>query len=159
MNTVKGSDLAKYIISRCLEKNCPTTNLRLQYYLYLSRIEYFKRYKKELCDTEMVCREYGPTSLDVYYDYTMFSGNHILLRYDVKLPEDVKSVVDDIIRKYHDIEIYKLIKECKKSNSPYSMALEKYPMYPKITLNIIESYIESELILNIIKSFTKLEKE
>ncbi len=107
----------------------------------------------------MVCREYGPTSLDVYYDYIMFSGNHILLRYDVELPEDVKRVVDEVIRRYHDVEIYRLIKECKKPGTPYSMALEEYPMYPKITLNIIESYVESELILNIIKSFTKLEKE
>lgn len=159
MNTVKGSDLAKYIISRCLEENCPTTNLRLQYYLYFSRIEYFRRCKKELCDTEMVCKKYGPTSLDVYYDYSMFSGNYILLRCDVELPEDVKSVVDDIIQKYHDIEIYKLIKECRKPGSPYSMALEECPSYPKITLNIIRSYVESEVILDLIKSFMRPEKE
>lgn len=73
----RASDIARYIIERCKEKDRPISNLKLQKILYFVQAEFLAA-KGQPCFAEAIeAWDFGPVVPCVYYEYRMYGGANI----------------------------------------------------------------------------------
>lgn len=93
------SELAKYIIVKCLEDNHPINNLTLQNMLYYIRKQ-FIAIGLTIFSEPIEAWKFGPCVPSVYYKYCGHGASKIYSKYpeiDISLDEDNKKLLDDCI--------------------------------------------------------------
>ena len=117
------SRIAKYIVKEALKRKMPVTNLKLQKLLYFVQGVHLFMHEKVAFPDEIIAWQYGPVVKDVYYEYSIYGANDIILIdknekiiLSMRLKKLVSFVLDDLLR-YSDIA---LVKETKKEGSPWS---------------------------------------
>ena len=73
----KASDIAKYVVQMCCEKDKPISNLQLQKILYYVQGYFFKKFKECAFDEKIYNWTYGPVVPDVYFEYNIYGGQKI----------------------------------------------------------------------------------
>lgn len=90
-------EIAKYIISKCVTDQKPISNLQLQGILYCVQKEFLRREEIAFEDDfeAWVC---GAVIPKVYYRFCGFGAMPITSRYDVDIDEEIKQIIDDVIK-------------------------------------------------------------
>lgn len=94
---MKGLKVARYIVEKCYRDGKPITNLHLQKILYFVQGEYYHATGEFLIDDDFLAWQYGPVLREVYDEYSWHYSSRIYETYDVKIDEDILTVIDPII--------------------------------------------------------------
>ncbi len=93
-------EVAKYIITRCLEDGCPISNLKLQKVLYFLWVDFYRETHRYLFFDEICAWQLGPVIPDVYYEYCPHAGRPIFIQYEANITDVDKMVLDRLIQSY-----------------------------------------------------------
>lgn len=129
--------IASYVIMRSNELGYEINNLKLQKILYFLQAEYLTESGKRLFDETMEKWKYGPVTPSVYHEYKTFGANAILTEdiktiirlpkgdekpnffnmfikedlEEIKIAEEDKQIVDDLLRKIGNEDAFSLVRE------------------------------------------------
>ena len=116
-------DLAKYIVTKCVNDGTPITNYRLQMMLYLIQLSVIKGTGHlAFCD-DMEAWNWGPVIPEVYYAMCGSGALPILDTFKVEnepLGRE-KTIIDSVIEGKQSLASYELTEEVKKEGSPWEM--------------------------------------
>lgn len=90
-------DIAKYIINKCVADDWAVSNLQLQKILYFSFGEYLTKKNQCLFQEPFLAWKYGPVVENVYNNYRCYGASKIYDAYEIRLPDDVKEIIDPVI--------------------------------------------------------------
>lgn len=114
----KALDIAKYVITKCTNDNCPISNLQLQKILYNLQKGYLQKKGKLFLDV-IEAWQWGPVVPNVYRVYCVYGSMKIDEIYDIDLPESVKRIIDPIIVQKRNINPWLLVDETHKKNGAW----------------------------------------
>lgn len=103
-------DIAKYIIDKCSNDEYPISNLQLQKILYNLQ----KKFVKEgniLIKDNFQAWAYGPVVPNVYFEFCSYGSMRIYEKYNVKIENKIKNIIDPIIEKLRKEEPWELVKQ------------------------------------------------
>lgn len=106
-------DLAKYIVSKCIEDSHPISNLQLQKILYYIQKDFLQRDKIAFSDV-IEAWQFGPVVPNVYYYYCGYGAMPILI-------SNVGFQIDLLDEQYIDE-----IVEIKRELNPWDMVAETH---------------------------------
>lgn len=109
--------LARYIVSKCIQDGCPISNLQLQKILYYVQKEFLKSGKPAFSD-DLEAWQFGPVVPSVYYRFcgfgampiTFFGNNESLIEID---PAD-RAVIDSVVEEKRSLPPWDLVEETHK---------------------------------------------
>lgn len=143
----KASDVARYIIERCKEKNRTVSNLKLQKILYFVQAEFLVT-KNQPCFIEAIeAWDFGPVVPTVYFEYRMYGGANI--------PCIGKSKVKQLISARDQKILNGIIDECSQYSAsalveithnqmPWMEAYNQPGYNNEITVESIKEYFEED---------------
>lgn len=102
-------ELAKYIVTKCVQDKKWISNLQLCHILYIVQRESLRRYGKRAFDDRFEAWAFGAVVVNVYYYFCGNGGMPIMSTYDVKTPKN-RSFVDEIVEKTRELEPWDLTK-------------------------------------------------
>lgn len=107
-------DLAKYIVTKCVDDKQPISNLQLQKILYYIQKEYLKHDRLAFSD-EIEAWQFGPVVPDVYYYYCGFGSMKMIYScVNFEISEENKKIVDPIVEEKRDLPPWVLVEETHK---------------------------------------------
>lgn len=77
---IRATELAKYIVTKCIEDKQPITNMQLQKILYCIQKDFLKRGKLAFGDN-IESWQFGPVVPNAYYQFSEFGAMSITTRY------------------------------------------------------------------------------
>lgn len=121
---VKALEVAKYIVQEALHRDRPVSNLKLQKLLYFVQGVSLALNNVPAFDDKIVAWKYGPVVEDVYYAYSMYGANDIIIPFevDLDLTEDLKDVIKLVLDELLKFSAIELVKETHVVGSPWSEA-------------------------------------
>lgn len=102
--------LAKYIIDKCAKDEYPISNLQLQKILYNLQKELLKK-GTVLIYNDFQAWAYGPVVPEVYFEFCSYGSMCIDEKYDVKIENQIKHIIDPIIENLRKDEPWELVKQ------------------------------------------------
>ena len=119
---VKALDVAKYIVQEALHRESPVINLKLQKLLYFVQGVSLALNNVPAFEDKIVAWKYGPVVEAVYYAYSMYGANNIIipLGVDLDLAEELKTVVKLVLDELLEVSAIELVKETHVVGSPWS---------------------------------------
>ena len=118
-------DLAKYIVNYCYKKYKPVSNLKLQKMLYFIWVDYYKNNCVKLFNEKFYAWQFGPVVTETYYEFCSYAGVEICKTYDVNLANEDLLEINQLIEKYIDTPVRKLVEMTHKENGPWDMVYNK----------------------------------
>lgn len=91
--------IAEYVISYCVRKGNPISNLQLQKILYFIQGEFYRSTGRILISDEFYAWPLGPVAVDVYDTYCVYGGGKIFEKSDFSLLPEVAEIVNPIINR------------------------------------------------------------
>ena len=133
--------VARYIIDRSFRKKEPVSNLRLQKLLYFVQLESYRVNNRPMFVDDIFAWQFGPVVPDVYYEYNVYAGTPILLKYtdtDINIinAED-RAIIDRVIDRMRAIPIWQLVDFTHRTGGPWDRVVEN---------NGYRSFIPKEMI-------------
>lgn len=120
---MKASEIAKYIINKCIELDKPISNLPLQKIMYFVHIGFLKQTSKKLItDKKFEAWQWGPVIRDVYLEYRIFGSNELAIPKNVNLDldEDDRRIIDDIIKDSVNLRPWELVQRSHNPNGAWA---------------------------------------
>lgn len=110
------SEIAAYIINKCIDLERPITNLQLQKILYYVQGEFIKKTRGvALFYNEISAWQYGPVVPDVYFKFNGYSSSNINIKQsESKIQKEIKEIIDPIIAEKSLLSAWKLVEETHK---------------------------------------------
>ena len=105
--------LSKYIVTKCIEDNCPISNLQLQKILYYIQRDFLKRGEAAFPDI-IEAWQFGPVVPNIYYYYCGFGAMPI------SIPEEKPTL------KSEDVFLINHIIESKRTLDPWDLVNETH---------------------------------
>lgn len=119
-DTETAIDLGKYIINKCINDNCPITNLQLQKILFIIQRNFLQNGKIAFHDESEAWR-LGPAIPNVYYEFAGFGTEPIFIFQEgVTIKSDYKPIVDEIVEEKRTTSITELINETRKPKGAWA---------------------------------------
>lgn len=111
--------LAKYIITKCVNDECPISNLQLQKILYYIQKYYVKHNNQAFVD-DIEAWQFGPVVPAVYYRFCGFGAMPITSRYDETiLPKD-QFMVDPIVEEKRILYPWNMVNDTHKPGGAWA---------------------------------------
>lgn len=99
-------NIARYIITKCVEDAEFISNVQLQRILYLIQLHWIKKFKKELFKEQFYSYPCGPAIPDIYWTYCGY-GKVILATYtDLNIDKEIIKEIDPIIEEERKNKIW-----------------------------------------------------
>lgn len=119
---VKALEVAKYIVQEALHRKSPVSNLKLQKLLYFVQGVSLALNNVPAFEDKIVAWKYGPVVEDVYYAYSMYGANDIIIPFeaDLELAGELKNVVKLVLDELLEVSAIELVKETHVVGSPWS---------------------------------------
>ena len=122
-----GLELSKYIVSKCIQDDCPITNLQLQRILYLVQREFLQKRGCPAFEDSIQAWSFGPAIPDVYYYFCGFGampishlyGNHV---HEIE-PND-RNLVDNIVEAKRELSPWILCAETNKGDGAWDAVFQ-----------------------------------
>jgi uncharacterized phage-associated protein len=113
-------DLAKYIISKCIEDSQPISNLQLQKILYYIQKDFLKRNEIAFSD-DIEAWQFGPVVPNVYYYYCGYGAMLISITNDEFeiLPSDAP-YIDKIVEEKRTLNPWDMVAETHKPEGAWA---------------------------------------
>lgn len=115
-----GLELSKYIVSKCIQDDCPITNLQLQRILYLVQLEFLQKRDCPAFDDSIQAWSFGPVIPKVYYYFCGFGAmpiSHLYGKHEIA--SDGKELVDNIVEAKRELPPWILCTETNKNNGAW----------------------------------------
>lgn len=118
---VKALEVAKYIVQEALHRESPVSNLKLQKLLYFVQGVSLALNNVPAFEDDIVAWKYGPVVEDVYYAYSMYGANDIIIPFevDVNLTEKLKHVINLVLDELLPVSAIALVNETHLNGSPW----------------------------------------
>ena len=112
--------VAKYIISYCMEKAAPVTNLKLQKLLYFLWIAFYNATGSWLFENEIRAWPLGPVVPDVYDQFCAYGGLPIRQNFaSTEIHSADKNILSDAIDEFVPFSAYKLVDLTHAKGKPW----------------------------------------
>lgn len=113
-------DLSKYIVSKCIQENCPISNLQLQKILYYIQKDFLSRGEMAFSD-DIEAWQFGPVVPNVYYHYcgygampiSIASGSSEISIFD-------ECYVDNIVEAKRELDPWEMVEETHKPDGAWA---------------------------------------
>ena len=114
-------EVAKYVVKKCTDDNCPVTDLQLQKILYYLQVEFLQRCKYALFEDDIEAWQFGPVVRSVYRAYCGYGLVAIYERYApaVDFTQDELRLMDSVINKKRIIKPWDLVAETHQAGKPW----------------------------------------
>lgn len=114
-------ELAKYIVSKCIDDDKPISNLQLQKILFYIQKDFIKRGKLAFPD-DIEAWQFGPVVPDVYYHYCGHGATPIFYKYEETNVElNDKNRIDSIIEDKRELNPWEMVQETHKSGGAWDI--------------------------------------
>lgn len=124
MEELEAVQIAKYVITECVKKNTPVSNLHLQKILYYIQVACLKKLNKPCFNDPIEARMFGPVVRNVYRQYSCFGSMPIDWNYDKKdipdLDTAIKDIIDTVIEQTSSKDPWDLVKDTHKKGKAWS---------------------------------------
>lgn len=112
-------ELSKYIIAKCIDDNCPISNLQLQKILYY--IQKFFLVNNSLAFSDNIeAWQFGPVVPNSYYKFCGFGSMPITIKHDCSdICIDDKKNIDQLIISKRQMDPWELVEETHKSGGAW----------------------------------------
>lgn len=112
--------IAYYMVSFCLKRNKPISNLRLQKLLYFAQYKSLKDYDEPLFTDDISAWQYGPVVPDVYFEFCVYGGMPITLNCNANLNKRTENLLNYIIEELDKYDSWSLVRYTHKNGSAWS---------------------------------------
>lgn len=120
--TYSATQIAHYIVSKCIDDNCPITNLQLQNILYYIQIKYLKNNELAFYD-DIEAWQFGAVIPSVYYKYCGFGVMPITLKLEVNnIDSSDANRFNTVINEKRKLFLWDISDEIYKSRGAWSKA-------------------------------------
>jgi len=120
-------ELSKYIVTKCVNEDCPISNLQLQKILYYIQKGFLKRADgKAAFIDEIEAWQFGPVVPSVYYYFCGFGAMPISRKYmdcGIEESED-KNLIDSIVITKRKLNPWEMVAETHKENGAWDMTYQ-----------------------------------
>lgn len=142
MSFITAMSLAKYIINKCIDDDCPVSNLQLQKILYYIQVRFLQATGRVAFDDDIEAWKFGPVVSDVYYKYCGFGASPINIKYqNVEInDENHKAVVDEVIKAKQNLPPWALVTDTHMPGKAWSRAYNTHGSYSKIKIQDMKRY-------------------
>lgn len=114
-------ELAKYIVSKCIDDDKPISNLQLQKILFYIQKDFIKRGKLAFPD-DIEAWQFGSVVPDVYYLYCGHGATPIFYKYEETNVElNDKNRIDSIIEDKRELNPWEMVQETHKSGGAWDI--------------------------------------
>lgn len=111
-------DLAKYIVTRCVNADNPISNLQLQKILYYVQREFSNRGRRAFRDA-IEAWQFGPVVPNVYYYFCGYGAMPITNTYDIVIePEDL-IIINPIVDEKSKLNPWDMVAETHKEGGAW----------------------------------------
>ena len=117
-------DVAKYMVTYCVQKSTPISNLKLQKMLYYAWIDYYNKTKQYLFSDSICAWQFGPVVPEVYYEFCAYGGSPIYQEFSVSIEEQDINILNNIIDKYRTISANELVERSHKPGGAWEHIFE-----------------------------------
>lgn len=112
-------DLAKYIVSKCIDDDCPINNQTLQKILFYIQKNFLSREKYAFLD-DIEAWGFGPAIPNVYYHYCGYGVMEIRYNHgNIIIPNEDKNVIDIIIEEKRQLPFWETAKEINRKGGAW----------------------------------------
>lgn len=112
--------LAKYIVSKCVQDDCPISNLQLQKILYYIQICFLRKTGAPAFHEDIEAWQFGPVVPEVYYHFCGFGAMPIFSTYEIMFPLENKEDIDLIVEEKRVLKPWDLVEETHKPDGAWS---------------------------------------
>ncbi|WP_289087989.1 Panacea domain-containing protein [uncultured Veillonella sp.] len=117
------SDIAMYVLYKCIADKQPISNLQLQKILYYIQRYFLQDEKRALFKDEIEAWPFGPVVRDVYYQYCGYGALQIK---DIEKPSIVltnleKQVIDNIISEKRSVTPWDLVEDTHREGRAWDI--------------------------------------
>lgn len=119
-------DLAKCIVTRCIEDGCPISNLQLQKILYFVQKDFLKRGKIAFTD-DIEAWRFGPVVPAVYYNFCGYGAMPIYMRYDdvkINVCEEDLTAIFSIVAEKRTMSPWQLVADTHKPGGAWDVTYQ-----------------------------------
>ena len=116
-------EIAKYIVLKCIEDKQPISNLQLQKILYYIQKHFLNKKNEPAFSDDIEAWQFGPVVPNVYYHFCAFGSMSIIFYLGTLLKEisdDDKSIIDSIVEKKREINVWDLVNDTHKPNGAWA---------------------------------------
>lgn len=113
-------EIAKFIISYCMDMGTPISNLQLQKILYFLQVAYV-RWGQVLFFEEIYAWQHGPVVPNVYYKFSGYGASKIQNVYDTDIDAGTQSHIMPIIEFLRRIDPWTLVEMTHKKDGPWDL--------------------------------------
>lgn len=114
-------DLAKYIVTKCINDGKPISNLQLQKILYYIQQEFLNTHNRAAFSDEIQAWQFGPVVPNVYYHFCGFGSMKITRNFEEFSIENARdrSLIDEIVENKRELPPWELVRETHKKNGAW----------------------------------------
>lgn len=111
-------EVAKFVISYCMEMGTPVSNLQLQKILYYLQV-YCMRHNIELYREDIYAWQHGPVVPEAYFRFSGYGASRIQNRYTTEIEERIQGLIYPVIENLRNISAWKLVEMTHKKGLPW----------------------------------------
>ena len=113
-------EIAKYVISYCMEMGTPISNLQLQKILYFLQV-YYVRKGFPLFREEIYAWQHGPVILEVYHMFSGYGASRIQNIYTTEVSPADEANLLPIVEKLRTIDPWELVNMTHRKGQPWDL--------------------------------------
>lgn len=113
------TEIAKYIISQCLNIGKPVSNLKLQKMMYFLWVDFYKQTGRKLFLDNICAWQLGPVVPEVYYEYCSYAGRPIQRVYTTNIGVEDSKIINMILNDYVNIPANVLVDRTHENGSAW----------------------------------------
>lgn len=119
-------EVAKFVITRCIDNGTPISNLQLQKILYYIQAGFLKKLKYSAFNEDILAWKHGPVIPEVYYTFNSYVASCIEKRYDIdiELDEKEEKIINDVILEKANLNAWDLV-EMTHEEDPWKDTYEE----------------------------------
>lgn len=112
-------ELAKYVVTRCVNADNPISNLQLQKILYYIQLEFSHNGRQAFGDA-IEAWQFGPVVPNVYYYFCGYGAMPITnTYYGVSIESDDECIINPIVDKKSRLNPWDMVEETHKANGAW----------------------------------------
>ena len=115
-------DVARYIVTKCTDDECPISNLQLQKILYYVQLNYFRKLGEWAFDDDMEAWQHGPVVPSVYREF-MRGGSGEIIEFFFGIEnifyEEEREIIDRVTEKCRALPPWELVARTHRPGSPW----------------------------------------
>ena len=118
----KAVDLAKYIVTKCVNDKCPISNLQLQKILYYIQKKFLDDENNTIFLDDIEAWQFGPVVPKVYYMFCAFGSMPIRFEYEnAPIDEHDRIVIDTVVEEKRILDPWALVDDTHEQGKAWSI--------------------------------------